>query len=273
MSATAVLSDSRRSLTWLARAGYAASGVLYLTAGALATSFAIGAGGRPDVDSRSALARVVAVPLGRVLLGVMALGLLGYAAWRIVDGVKGIERPRHDARSIAVRIGRVARGVVYLGLAWSAARLALWHEGSGGGARQRPASWTSKLVDSTGGKLVLYGVAAALVGYGAYQLSRAWRAKLDRHLELTRLPRRAARVVVGLSRFGIAARAIVFGTIGVLIARATWDRDPREAGGTAKAMTELLDLGRLPFLAIALGLAAYGVYRLLNARYRRIELR
>jgi hypothetical protein len=78
------------------------------------------------------------------------------------------------------------------------------------------------------------------------------------------------RFVIGASRFGIAARGIVFGTIGVLLARAIQNHDPRQARGVKQAMLELFSFGRWPFLFVATGLIAYGVYQLINARYRRI---
>jgi len=84
---------------------------------------------------------------------------------------------------------------------------------------------------------------------------------------------RARALVYGVSRFGIAARGIVFGTVGVLLARAAHRHDPQESGGVGESMRELVQLGSWPFLGIALGMIAYGVYQLIEAKYRRIEVR
>ena len=75
------------------------------------------------------------------------------------------------------------------------------------------------------------------------------------------------------SRFGIAARGVVFVAIAFLLARAAARHDPTGAGGLGDALGTLARLGRWPSAAIALGLVAYGVYQLVNARYRRIRLR
>jgi hypothetical protein len=83
----------------------------------------------------------------------------------------------------------------------------------------------------------------------------------------------AGRWVIGVSRAGIAARGVVFVAIALLFARAASHRSAGEAGGVADGLRELARLGRLPLAAIALGLVAYGIYELMNARYRRIELR
>jgi len=112
-----------------------------------------------------------------------------------------------------------------------------------------------------------------LLGYGVYQLYNAYRAKLSKQLELGSMSDGIRRALIGVSRFGIAARGIVFGTIAVLMYRAARDHDPSEAGGLGDSMRELLvNLGRWPYLAIALGVGAYGVYELINAKYRRIKV-
>ena len=80
------------------------------------------------------------------------------------------------------------------------------------------------------------------------------------------------RWVVGVSRFGIAARGVVFCLIGILMARAAAGHDPAQAGGLRKSMGLLAGIGRWPLVVVALGLAAYGVYELVNARYRRIRV-
>jgi hypothetical protein len=60
--------------------------------------------------------------------------------------------------------------------------------------------------------------------------------------------------------------------IGWLLARAASSRDAGEAGGLTDSLRAVAETGRWPFLAVALGLIAYGVYELTNARYRRIRV-
>ncbi|MBA3821295.1 MAG: DUF1206 domain-containing protein [Deltaproteobacteria bacterium] len=256
----------------LARIGFAAKGVLYLTVGALATSAALGNGGRTDADSHGAMDRLIDAPFGRPLLGLIAFGLLGYAVWRIIQAIKDPEHRGTDAKGIAMRLGFFARGVIHLGLAGTAASLALWQSG-GGGNSDRAREGAAEALKLPGGVYLLYAIAAAFAGYGVYQLYKAAKSKLGKQLELGRLAHGTRRVVIGVSRFGIAARGIVFGTVGVLLYRAASQGNAKEAGGMGESMQTLGQLGKWPFLAIALGLAAYGVYELINARYRRIDCR
>ena len=226
--------------------------------------------GRQDEDSQGALETIIRAPFGRVLLGLMAIGLLGYAVWRIVDGIADPEHRGTSAKGIALRIGSVARGVIHIALAFSAAKLALWQQADSGGPSQ--VTWTAKIMKWPGGVYILWAVAGGLLAYGGWQLYKAAKAKLAKQLDLGKCSSGMRRWLVGISRFGIAARGIVIGTVGILIGRAANQHDPSEAGGTAKSLNELFELGRWPFLAIALGLIAYGVYELVEARYRRIHV-
>jgi hypothetical protein len=256
-----------------ARVGFVAKGVLYMTISALAASAALGMGGKANPDSRHAMQKVFEAPFGRLLVGIIALGLVGYAAWRIIEGITN-PQGRRGAKGVALRIGSIGRGVIHLGLAFAAGMLALYRDnGDGGGQGGRVREWVGKALSWPGGVYLLYAVAAGFFAYGVYALVCAVRAKLSRQLQLGSMRSGPRRAVIAISRFGIAARGIVFGTVAVLLYRAARDHDPKQAGGLGDSLRELfVSLGRWPYLAIALGLGAYGIYELINAKYRRIHV-
>jgi hypothetical protein len=103
---------------------------------------------------------------------------------------------------------------------------------------------------------------AGVAAYGLYQFYRAWKSKLGKQLRVRRF--------VGICRFGIAARAVVFLFIGMSIARAAWQRDAGEAIGTSGALRDISSYSEWLFALVAVGLIAYGVYQFVNARYRTI---
>jgi hypothetical protein len=256
----------------LARVGYAAKALLYATIGVLAAKAARGTAGGRAPDTRGALATVLAAPFGRAMLWRIALGLLGYAAWRIVEAVTDPERRGSDAKGLAMRGSFAARGLLHGALAFSALRLAMGSARSGdaGGGGQSE-QMTARALDLPGGTALVWAIALGVGGYGLYQLYRAAVAKLSKQLDLGRMSAEAGRWVVTVSRLGIGARGIVFLAIALLLARAARQHDAEQAGGIGDALRSLGALGRWPYAAIALGLVAYGVYELLNARYRRIR--
>lgn len=255
----------------LARAGFVAKALLYMTIGFLAASAALGLGGKAATDTHGAMWELLQKPLGRGLLALIALGLVGYAAWRIIEAIADPERHGRSAKGIAHRVRSFATGGLHLGLALSAAKLALYQRDDHNSSREAQ-EWTATALSKPGGKILVALAAAGFVGYGLYQLYKAFKSKLDKRLSLDNLGHTMRRVVVGVSRFGITARGIVFGMIGVMLARAAYHSNAKEAGGVSKSMRELFEFGTWPFVAIAVGLAAYGVYQLINARYRKISV-
>lgn len=258
-------------ITRLARLGFFAKAVLYATVGVLASAAALRLGGSPANGSRGAMATLVAAPLGRVLLWVIAIGLFGYAAWRVLEALVDPERHGRDAKGIALRVRSLITGCIHAALGVSAIKLALGDNSAAHDGRTTE-HWAARALRTPGGEALLWAIAAGFVAYGAYQLWCAWRAKLDKRLALGRLAPATRRVVIHASRLGIAARGVVFGTVGVLLARAALHHDPRQARGTKQALSTLFELGRGPFIVVAVGLIAYGFYELLNARYRRIDV-
>ena len=76
------MNPDRNPLELVARWGYGARGVVYCLVGSLALLAAIGAGGQTG-GSRGALVSLVGRPFGRTLLVIIALGLVGFAVWRV----------------------------------------------------------------------------------------------------------------------------------------------------------------------------------------------
>lgn len=253
----------------LARVGYGAKALLYITIGILAAKAALGVGGR-KTDTEGALRLVHGMTFGRVMLLVVAAGLLGYALWRLVEAIMDPDGRGAGPKGLAMRAGFAIRGLFHGALGIGALRLA-YNEKSAG-SRDQARGWTAFVLEMPGGELLVWVGAAGVAGYGVYQLYRAYVPKLGRHLNLSQLSVQTRAWVVGVSRFGIAARGIVFCLIGFFLGRAAARHDAGHVGGIRESLTMLESIGRWPFAAVALGLIAYGVYELVNARYRRIRV-
>jgi hypothetical protein len=253
----------------LARVGYTAKAVLYMTVGLVAAQAAFGGGGG-TTDTGGALRLVHDMTFGSIMLLAAATGLLGYALWRVVEAVVDPDRRGDGPQGLALRASFAARGVLHGALGVAAFQLASGRRSTE--TEDQARDWTAFVLEVPGGELLVWLGAAAVAGYGAYQLYRAYVPKLGRQLDLSRLSARARAWVVGISRFGIAARGIIFCLIGFFLARAAARHDAGNVGGIRESLNMLADIGRWPFAAVALGLIAYGGYELVNARYRRIRL-
>jgi hypothetical protein len=258
-------------LVKLARLGYAAKGVLYVVVGLLAAASAFGAVGGRTTGSRGALDTLIEQPFGKVLLGVVALGLIGYALFQFVRAVEDPENEGSDGKAVAKRAGFFISGLIHVSLFLAAAKM-LFGSGGGGGEESGAQSWTRAIMDYPLGRWVVAATGVGIVVYGFGQLVRAWKAKLDDQLVLDGMQQSTRVLVRRVSRFGIAARGAVFAIIGALLVLAAWQYDASEAKGLGGALAALERQPFGPWLLglVALGLIAYGLYQFLLSRYRRI---
>lgn len=258
-------------LEGLARVGFASKALLYVVVGVLAVRAAAGMGGQ-ITGTKGALREIVDHPFGKTLLIVMGVGLLGYAAWRVIQGFADPERKGSDAKGIALRITYVLRGIAHAYLAVQAFRVASAHSAGGqDGAAAKQASSQAMQLPFGNWLVIIGGIGVAC--FGLYQVYRAWAAKLDKQLDFPRLRREAGEWAVLVSRFGIAARGVVFVMIGTLLVTAGRHHDPSQAGGVGEAFAALeqAPYGRAVLLIVALGMVAYGAYVAIQARYRHIS--
>jgi hypothetical protein len=254
----------------LGRFGFAAKGVVYLVVGTLAVDTALGRGGA-TTDQQGALARIAEAPFGRALLVVVAVGLVGYALWRIVQGVLNTDRKESDAKGWLARALTVGVGIVYAGLAYSAMRIAI---GAGGtqGSTQRAQDWTAWLMGQPLGAWIVGAVGIAIIGNGLVQARRAIGDRICESLDCSSLGAEQRTWIERLGRIGYAARGVAFFTIGSLLILAAVHRNPSEAKGLDGALATLASQPFGPHLLglVAAGLAAYGLFALVEARYRRM---
>ena len=239
---------------WLTRLGFAARGLLYILIAILVVRT-----GRTE-DLTGAL-EYVGHGTGKLLLVAIAVGLAAYGLWRLSDAALGTEHPGTEWNALGKRAVAGGIGVTYLYLAYKAVRVILAGRTGAMGAEEQ----ADKVLDLPGGELVLFGAALALAIAGLNQLWKAWRCKF-----LWRLREGAGQQgwIKWMGRLGYAARGVIFLVVAWLIYRAAADHMASEAGSLEKA----LDVLRGPFLApIAAGLLLFGLFSLVEARFRRIH--
>ncbi len=250
----------------IARFGYVTKGSVYVVVGGMALAAAVGIGGR-TTDPPGALQTIGTQPFGRIMLGFVALGLAGYALWRLVRAVADPEGEGRDLSGIASRIGHGAAALGYSVLAFTAGQLVVT---SGGGSS--PKDWTAWVLSLPFGWVLVMGVGIGVVGYGLHELYNSYQANFEAHLKRGQMSDRIESVVTNGGRFGLAARGVVFGIVGVFLIVAALRSDPSKAQGLGDALRTLLQqpYGTWILGVVALGLVAYGLLMLAVARYGRI---
>jgi Domain of Unknown Function (DUF1206) len=254
----------------LARLGYAAKGLVYFIVGFLAAQAAFGSGGR-TTDTSGALTTIVTQPFGKFLLFLVTIGIIGYVLWRIVQTILDPEHAgeKMDAKRIAQRLGYAFSALAYSGLAVTAAKLIIGSGGSSGNATQ---DWTARFLAQPFGRWLVGLAGVVVIGVGFSYLYEAYKAKFRRHLKLSQMSQAEQTWAVRLGRLGIAARGIVFGIIGLFLIQAAKQSDASQAKGFGEALASLEQQPFGPWVLglVALGLIAYGIYSVVEARYRRI---
>ena len=261
------------TLVKLVRFGYVAKGTVYLIVGLLAGLAASGRGGE-TTGSRGALANILGQPFGRVLLVAVAVGLAVYGLWQFFRAAIDPEhRGAKGKKSVARRIGYAISGVIQFGLVVAAVRLLTAYAGSTSDNASAQ-DWTAALMRYPFGQLLVAAVGAGIAAFGLYQLYKAYRSELDKQLAFGRMSEGSIRLTLWVGRLGIAARGVVFAVVGGFLVSAAVQADPGEARGLGGALDAVhaRPHGRWLLGLVAAGLAAYGVYLFIRARYRRVEL-
>jgi hypothetical protein len=252
----------------LARFGYGARGAVYGLVGGLALLAAVGSGGQTG-GSRSALQTLLSQPFGKLWLVLIALGLFGFCAWRVLEALTDADRRGSDMKGLGIRAAHLISGFVYAGLAVSALNLALGR-GSGGGEDQAAQDWTAWLMSQPLGQWLVGLVGLAVAGAGLAFLWKAWRGDVAERLSL---PADKRDWIVTLGRMGFAARGIVFLVIGGFLILAALHASSSEVHGLGGALQALQQqsYGWALLALTSLGLFAFGLFGLVQARYRHID--
>ena len=240
-------------LETFARAGYLARGIVYMMLGYLTL-----ATGRSEGTS-SVLDDLQRLPAGDLILALTAIGLFGYAVFRLYGAAVDLQGDGTDAKGIGKRIGHAASGIAHLVLCYLAVRIAL---GDGGGSGGTDPADTAR--SAPGGFLLLTVVG---IGFALAAIEQAIQSVTGKFMGL--LAAGTPSYAEAIGRIGYAARAVVFAVLAWQIIRAGLGDNQGELSFEA-ALGALRDTG-WGFTAVAAGLLVFGVFSLIMARYRQIR--
>jgi hypothetical protein len=281
-------SDGRRKLVrglerhdWLRRAlrvGLASRGVVYLALGYLVARIALGAldgAGTQHQASGPGVAQAIAQQNGgQAVLVVLAVGLLLYALFSLVDALL-----HHDAESPAAkRWGDRALsgwGFVVYGLFSGYCFVTAASPPKGPTApksHQQDTQWSARVLGWPGGQFWLALLGFVLLGIAAFLLSRTARRSFRDRLPREDMGPWTWRLAIVLGTSGYFGRALLFGVVGWYVVGAAIEDDPHHGQGVDGSVRLLARSTAGPPLlwVVAIALMLYGLYMFVEARYRRV---
>ncbi len=251
------------------RLGYAARGLVYLALGSIVLLAALdltprAKGPRPDAR------------LGRLAAGLGADrrdrrrpgGLRGVA-----DPAGGVRRrpARPLAEGLGVRTGQAISGLVYGGLALSAFELLDELEDVGEADEEQTVHHTARtILDLPHGDTLLIAAGLVVVAFGIGNVIQGLMQDFSKRLDCDE---KICRVVVPLAKAGYGARGLASLPLAVFLVLAGVQARAGEArswGGALQAV-EHQPFGSTALCVVAAGLIAFGLFGLVEARYRRIR--
>jgi hypothetical protein len=256
------------------RIGWAAKGVVYAIAGVLAITVALKSVGwssstNGEASPTGAIKTVRNTAGGAVLLWVLAIGMLLYAAWRLVSALMP---GRADAKDWVKRIGYLVSAVIYATFAITAISLARSRTASADG-NKKVTSLTQRIMSHSEGRLVIGAVGAIVIGVGLYRLAKGLKREVNDELDLSGMSAQRVQWTQKLGAIGEIGRGVGIGLVGFFLVRAAITFDPNQATGLDGALRRLAvqTWGAVVVAVVGVGFVCYGVFCLATFTHRRLE--
>ena len=258
------------ALEHLARVGLIAYGVVHLLVAWLAIQLAWFGGGGESADQSGAMATLAESPVGKPLLWVVAIGLIALAVWQAAEVLRwrsgwsasGKERTKALRKSG----NALVKAIIYVTLAVLAIRFAT---GSGKSSSSSQQETTAGVFDWPGGQFLVGAAGLVLIGVGVWHVRKGLNKHFLKQIDTSGASPSANRLVTRLGQVGFPGKGIALAGVGGLLVWAAVTFDPSKAQGLDGALHGVLDLpfGRILLTLIAVGIAAFGAFCFVRARY------
>ena len=275
------LEDKKDHIARVRSAGFFTKGVVYILVGALTFMAAFGLGG--DITSTSGVvAFLLELPLGEVLVGLVALGLLAYTLWRLVQVWL---RPKKDGgkkpenwKEVLTRFRYFYSAIFYAVIAYSFAKPLLEKLSGGnstaqaGGENEQEKAALGELLSHSYGTSLIWILALIVSAQAIWQFRLAYSGRYMKKIDSYPDLKHEYEFIKKSGKLGYVARGIVFGIISFFLIKVVLLHNAEVYKGTEGALQYLLSFsyGSLLLGATAAGLLGYGIFNMMVARHAQL---
>jgi hypothetical protein len=168
------------------------------------------------------------------------------------------------------RLVAAGKAIVYLALCAGALAI-FFHHAAGGGGNQQAVDVTARVMRHSFGRFLVGAVGITMGVVGLRMIAKGLRRGFDVEVKVHEIPARFRRPFEVIGMAGMTARGVVVALIGYFILQSAVTFNPAHAKGLDGALRSVVHApyGPLLLVLLAIGLACFGLFSLLEVRYAR----
>lgn len=247
----------------LAMVGLFAKGTVYLLLGVLTACAGFSLFGKSEnsADKSGVFSLVGEQSGGKVLLAVIAIGLVCYCIWRLIQSFSDSENKGSGKKGLAIRARYFLSAAAYGAVAFQVCRMVISDDPGSGDSFEKVAA---ELLSKPFGQWLIGVGGLVLAAIGFYQIYYGYSEKYRKHVDQFK----GKEMLLKAGKIGYVARGVVWLLLAWLLIKSALHANPNEAGDTSQAFSFLngMSYGSYLIAAIGMGLICYGIFNFIRAR-------
>ena len=252
----------------LARTGYVSRSLVNFIIGLFAVLSGLGQSG--ETDSKGALRLLLEQPFGKMLVGLLIVGMSGYVLWRLIQSLLDTDSDGWSLRGLSVRGARFA-GAITFGVLTAYALSLLGVLPSGGS--ESSSDLADKIAAIVGTKPMLFIMLLVTSGIAIAHWRQAYSEGYAEHFDQDAAN---MKLVHPIAKAALCARGTVFAIISLLLFYRFMTVNPTETQppGLSEALdfVQQLPAGNLLLVLLGVGLLLFSAYSACEALWRPINV-
>ncbi len=262
-----VRAAARPWVSRVVRLGYLAKGLIYTLIGVLAMRVGFGLNGGRVTDQNGVLLQLLRQPFGLVLLTVIGVGIVGYAAYYLFEAIADLRRKGGGVRGWIDRSLTIIKALAYGLVGVQALSIVFLGDRPKGDTEDQ----ARVVMQFPLGSVLLVMIGIGIAVYGSTQVKMAWDGRFDEDIDESRV-RREASWILPFGRAGAAARGVILMLMGAGLAWSGVSQRPSDADGYRDALLALASINPWLLAAMGAGLLSFGLYQLCHVRYAKLAV-